>query len=161
MFLLSVKTFSNSAEKFIFATRMDDFAVELTNYLHHDVWRFHFGEPPPDYYIVHKDNDNANNNIDNLTLIHQLEFLKQRRANSEPKETFCKWCGKKFTYTTIGRPARFCSEFCRNKHNRARYEEELPCVICGKLFKTYKYHPAQTCSNECRLELCKRLKESQ
>ena len=129
------------------------------HYLHHDVWRFHFGEPPLDYYIIHRDDNNANNDIENLTLIEKLVFFKKRHADSAPKETVCEWCDKKFTYTTAGRPSRFCSDFCRNKFQRARYEEERPCVICGKPFKTYKYHPAQTCSNECRLELCKRLRE--
>lgn len=131
------------------------------HYLHHDVWRFHFGEPPQGYYVIHRDDNNANNDIYNLALIHHLEFLKQRRADSEPKETLCEWCGKTFTFTTIGRPPRFCSNFCRDKFNRARYTEERPCVICGKLFTTYKYHPKQTCSNKCRLELCKRLRDAQ
>ena len=131
------------------------------HFLHIDVWTYHFGEPPADHYVIQRNGNRDINDIENLMLVDQLEFLKQRRINSKAKETICEWCGKTFEFTTIGRPPRFCSNFCRNKFNRERYMEEQPCVICGKSFKTYKYHPAQTCSNECRLKLCKKLAEEE
>ena len=77
-----------------------------------------------------RDDNNAKNDIENLTLLKKLEFFKKRHVNAESKETVCEWCGKNFTYTTAARPSRFCSDFCRNKYNQARYKEVRGVFIC-------------------------------
>ncbi|MBQ9479713.1 MAG: anion permease [Selenomonadaceae bacterium] len=123
------------------------------HFLHLDVWKAHFGEPPEGAYILHRDDDPAHNDIENLFMMDSLEFLKWRREHSPLQIAVCKWCGAAFAYTTIGRKPTLCSEYCKNKFNRARYQVERECVICGRTFLTYKYHPKRTCSNDCRIKL--------
>lgn len=123
------------------------------HFLHLDVWKAHCGEPPEGAYILHRDDNNDHNDIENLCMMDSLEFLKWRRENAPLQIAVCKWCGAAFAFTTIGRKPTLCSEYCKNKFNRARYQVERECVICGRKFLTYKYHPKQTCSPECRIKL--------
>ena len=69
------------------------------HFLHLDVWKTHFGDPPEGAYILHLDGNNDHNNIDNLFMMDSLEFLKWRRDNAPIQITICKWCGAPFAFT--------------------------------------------------------------
>lgn len=79
-----------------------------------------------------------------------------RKRTKKPEQFICKYCNQPFErFVNPSTKERctfeFCSPSCRNK---ARKIKDIPCPVCGKLFKPQKYvfdKRKQHCSNECKL----------
>jgi hypothetical protein len=70
----------------------------------------------------------------------------------------CEICGKEWVmpkYKTKNRPARFCSQECRNAFF-AKIPKHKKCFICGKEFKDRKGGRRKYCSYECYWDSLKR-----
>lgn len=91
--------------------------------------------------VHHKDENCANDNLDNLEIIDQKEHLRQHKAMfQEPVQAHCYLCGKEFTmsvkqqtsrYRNIKRKDRpdpkgpFCSKSCRGKYGTMIQNDQI------------------------------------
>lgn len=137
--------------------------------LHRAVWTHERGLIPPGWQVHHKDENRANNAIENLEAMppsqHQQQHeprgwvgwdTSRRRANSvaawdrrTPERVVCEQCSK--TFSTTGMRSRFCSHNCRSTHRRASGvdNEDRKCIQCSSPFTVNRYKQATSCSRLC------------
>jgi len=118
--------------------------------LHRTVYAYYYGEIPEGYHIHHKDFNKNNNEIQNLQALTNQDHQKLHANTKIFKEFTCCQCGNKFFAANTN--ARFCSKKCEGrayKHSE-NTQETRQCVICGKIYSTYKYNNTKTCSKECK-----------
>ena len=75
---------------------------------------------------------------------------KQATGRKPKRETkICDVCGKPFEGT---KTQRFCSNACKAKYRRIMGLDDIErtCGICGKTFKSTRFHQQKFCSNECK-----------
>lgn len=121
--------------------------------LHRDVWKCYYGEIPDGCVIHHRDNNPANNTIDNLQCLTKVEH--RRLHNGQLGERTCVICGKTFL-TRLDYPGKTCSKKCENAYRYRNKTIVCTCAICGAEFTARENRPRQTCSAECRRELRRR-----
>lgn len=106
--------------------------------LHREVWKAHYGDIPDGYEVHHKDQDRANNQIENLELMDGSEHNSMQEA------------AKAWHSTEDG--AAFHSKLAKANWGK-RKEIEYVCSFCGKLFRTrHMYGEGQNrfCSANCK-----------
>lgn len=121
--------------------------------LHRDVWKCYYGEIPDGCEIHHRDNNPANNALENLQCLTKAEH--RRIHNAQKTESVCVVCGKTFL-TRIHYPSKTCSKQCENAYRYRNKTIVCTCAICGAEFTARENRPRQTCSAECRRELRRR-----
>ena len=71
----------------------------------------------------------------------------------------CEVCGNEYSVSPlVAYKSRFCSNKCKAYYRRHSGVDDIDviCCICNKVFKTNKYSPALTCSQQCENKLRKR-----
>lgn len=124
------------------------------DYMHRDVWRHFNGAIPAKHHVHHKDDNPANNRIDNLELLpasqhnalHSVgkvpnwrkgvaaargvkrDWAKAGRAlwaNRAVSKYSCVLCSKTFTSRAIQRVPLFCGQNCQKKYRRREAKQGL------------------------------------
>ena len=124
--------------------------------LHEAVWRIYFGDVPAGYIIHHRNENKADNRIENLQLMTEAEHRAWH--NQHDKISYrCDYCGTEITKSAMSHAGKkhFCDVNCWNRYIHANkiYYEERTCVICGQKFSVYKYRKTKTCSDVCHGKL--------
>ena len=120
------------------------------------VWRYFYGEIPPNYEIHHKDFDKYNDDISNLQMLTKEEYKKIHSESGKKADgrqilkLVCKTCGKEYQAVNVGRNG-YCSKKCAQK----ALPEVRICEICDKKFSISKYESTKCCSKKCMVEYVK------
>lgn len=124
--------------------------------LHRAVWQYHFGSIPEGYHIHHIDGDKANNEIDNLALIHgsnhcAYHTMKYATANySKVIENLKKNATPKAAEWHKSEEGRQW----HSEHAKAiianRKPKNFSCLNCGKDFSKKSMRSSKFCSNACK-----------
>ena len=130
-----------------------------THRLHRVVWEFYNGEIPEGCHIHHKDENPANNAIENLELmqrtshlsLHSQERIKDEGELKKMRENMAKACecAKAWHHSEEGRK-------WHSQHSKEQCEKRKPrkflCDCCGKEFETKNIRISGNhfCSNNCK-----------
>lgn len=93
-------------------------------YLHKYVWELQNGPVPDGHCIHHIDHNKANNDINNLQLMHKSDHVKHHKSTKQCYTGICE-CGNTWHNTDIN--TKYCSVKCRVKANnkKARAKRKL------------------------------------
>lgn len=123
-------------------------------YLHRDVWRFHYGAIPEGHAIHHKDNNSTNNRIDNLEALTIREHGKRHADSSPERRAFLDSIrdkGKEWQNTEAAK--RHHREFgrkCLTKYWKQAEYKSYVCDRCGESFLSRCNRIPRFCSETCR-----------
>lgn len=122
--------------------------------LHRSVWEYFNGEIPEGYHVHHIDEDRANNEIENLSLMPGPEHLSHHMNSDERL---------KFARENIKNAIAAAPEWHRSAEGRAWHSDhakevaeniaphEEYCVMCHKSFFTKDYRKGNHfCGNNCK-----------
>lgn len=85
--------------------------------------------------------------------IDKVKYVVEKHGLQNYKyQKVCMNCNDEFE--TVRHSAKFCSEKCRRKYNKANRGHKQTCSNCGKVFSNY--NPRITCSMECHSEMKER-----
>ena len=119
--------------------------------LHVIVWKHFNGEIPKGYQVHHKDEDRANNQIDNLELktafMHMSDHAKSRVEYNQKHIEDMRELASEWHRSEAGR--EWHREHGREMMEKREYRT-LVCEYCGKPFQTKKLSNAKFCSNNCK-----------
>jgi hypothetical protein len=99
-------------------------------WLHHAVWEHHRGPIPPGHDIHHRDENKANNDIDNLLCVTASEHGSIHNPYAPTPTRNCLWCrkplvrqrqpsGRLETPAEVGRRL-YCGSACHSAHRRGK-----------------------------------------
>lgn len=121
--------------------------------LHVAVWRFYNGDIPKGYHVHHKDQNRANNELDNLELVESYIHISRHSSSrveynqkhiKDMRELASEWHGSE-----AGRA-------WHSVHAKETWENmpehEYVCTSCGKKFTSRHIYGEQNtfCSNACK-----------
>ena len=120
--------------------------------LHREVWKAHYGDIPDGYEVHHKDQDRANNQIENLELMDGREHnsMHSKAVPHDKAVAAMQEAAKAWHSTKDG--AAFHSKLAKANWGK-RKEIEYVCSFCGKPFRTrHMYGEGQNrfCSANCK-----------
>ena len=111
--------------------------------LHRTVWEFHNGVIPKGYHVHHRDENRANNTIENLELLKGHEHLKRHMEKEERKEK---------SKESIKKAIALAPEWHRSEEGRVWHREQgkeswrnrglitYYCTWCNQPFQTKKVY---------------------
>ena len=109
------------------------------NGLHRVVWAYYNGEIPNGYEVHHRDDNPANNTIENLQCLTKAEHNRIHLARlhrvHQPTQSICRYCGKPYLKNNVG-ISKYCSDECFHHAQRHNNIQEKICVVCGTAFTT-------------------------
>jgi hypothetical protein len=120
--------------------------------LHRAVWEYHNGPIPKGFHVHHKDNNRANNSLENLELLSHTDHAKLHMQDPERIKT----SKKNIEIARIAASQWHKSEAGRAWH-REQYQQvkkllhaktEKQCDQCGKLFKGIGHQ--RFCHSNCK-----------
>lgn len=114
-----------------------------TLWLHKEVWKNHNGKIPKGMDIHHKDENTANNEIDNLELLTPTEHQAKHRDHIKKAAE----AAKGWHASDEGR--QWHSEHAKRQWAETDAKEHV-CERCGKRFEARKKYNVRYCSNNCR-----------
>lgn len=126
--------------------------------LHVEVWKSQHGPVPKGMLIHHKDEDFANNRIENLQAVTYSEHGKIHENGSHlvpahllPKNKhICIHCGAEYSNFRKTK-TKFCRQACEKAYGRKHKLHHCTriCEHCGASFITNRYDVAKCCSRKC------------
>ena len=114
--------------------------------IHRAVWSYYNGEILQGYVLHHVDNNPANNSIENLQALTNIEHIKLHNTKI-PLLKNCPICGKEFT--PKNNHQTYCSHSCSAKSESTENKKKI-CPVCGKTF-IKKRNRQIYCSQNCRI----------
>jgi hypothetical protein len=122
---------------------------------HRWVWINHYGIPPKNMHIHHKDDDKSNNNIENLQLIDRYLHLRLHKSTQENKHKMRKLIENIRPMTDLKwrNSPRYANHILlmidKSITARRLIHFDKICLICGKSF-TRSLARAKFCSGACK-----------
>lgn len=107
--------------------------------LHRVVWEYHYGTIPKGYHVHHKDENRANNNIENLELLEAHQHQRHHGSIEKNKEIYRQNVKKaiaaapEWHKSEEGR--KWHSEHSKEQWKKMEYKT-YSCSFCGKEFQS-------------------------
>jgi len=129
--------------------------------MHRYVWEFHNGAIPDGFHIHHKDENKANNSIENLEMLSASEHTSHHSSSSE-------WVGSDENKAQILAAGELAKEWHASEDGRDWHSEhavkswegrewhKVNCIECGKEFFTPYPTRAKYCHANCKATALRR-----
>lgn len=141
----------NASDRAYFQCSMAD-KLRGYSYLHRDVWIFHRGPIPDGCQVHHKDEDPANNHIDNLECVTPKEHSARHPPTPERLAQIREHLDRQRPKAAAWHGGEAGREWHR-EHGRKVFSNrpmrEFTCGRCGEPFQSRKAD-ARFCSNRCK-----------
>ncbi len=127
--------------------------------LHRVVWEYHNGPIPDGCHVHHKDEDKANNNIENLELLPVHAHLSHHGSDEKNKARLRTMSDSARLLADAWHHTAEAKEVAKRMAAKvwasAEYKE-YTCEQCGNIFMSRAPQGAKYCGNNCRARALRR-----